>query len=106
MNTSANKYDAVESLIYEEGLRIQALDFHPELDLMLVILNTKAILRQKLSSFTRLAQATPEQLHNFQLIGEGTGIYWPDVDEDLSLKGLLQNELRALVGQEKKPKAA
>lgn len=106
MSISANKYDAVESLIYEEGLRIQALNLHPELDLMLVILNTKAILRQKLSSFSRLAQATPEQLHHFQFIGEGTGIYWPDIDEDLSLKGFLQNELRTLVGQNKKPKAA
>ena len=106
MNTSVNKYDSVESLIYEEGIRIQALDIHPELDLMLVVLNTKAILRQKLSSFTRLANATKEQLHNFQFIGEGTGIYWPDVDEDLSLKCFLQNELRSLVSNQNNPKAA
>jgi hypothetical protein len=106
MNTSVNKYDSVESLIYEEGIRIQALDIHPELDLMLVILNTKAILRQSLSTFNGLKQATKEQLHNYQFIGEGTGIYWPDIDEDLSLKGLLQNELRNLVNNLINPKAA
>ena len=106
MNTSVNKYDSVESLIYEEGIRIQALDIHPEMDLMLVVLNTKAILRQKLSSFAKLANATQEQLLNFQFTGEGTGIYWPDVDEDLSLKGFLQNELRSLVGNKTNPKAA
>ena len=106
MKTSVNKYDSVESLIYEEGIRIQALDIHMELDLMLVVLNTKAILRQKLSSFPRLATATKEQLLNFQFIGEGIGIYWPELDEDLSLKGFLQNELRTLVSNQNNPKAA
>lgn len=106
MSTSVNKYDAVENLIYEEGLRIQALNIHPELDLLLVILNTKAILRQKLSSYVKLANATKEQLHNYQFIGEGTGIFWPDIDEDLSLKGFLQEELKNLVTMAKTPDAA
>ena len=105
MNTSVNKYDAIESLIFNEGLRIQAIDIHQEIDLLLVILNTNAILQQKLSAYDRLAKATSEQLHNYQFIGEGAGIHWPDIDEDLSLKGFLQNELRMLVGN-KNPKAA
>jgi hypothetical protein len=106
MNTSVNKYDAIESLIFNEGLRIQAIDIHQDLDLLLVILNTNAILRQKLSAFKRLIKATEAQLHNYQFIGEGTGVYWPDIDEDLSLKGFLQNELRSLVVNEKNSKAA
>lgn len=36
MNTSVNKHDELESLIYEEGVRIQALKIHSELNLILV----------------------------------------------------------------------
>ncbi len=32
MNTSVNKHDAIEKLIYDEGLRIEAIDFQPGLD--------------------------------------------------------------------------
>ena len=37
----------------------------------------------------RLADATPAQRANWQLIGDGHGVHWPDVDEDLSADGLL-----------------
>lgn len=37
----------------------------------------------------RLSDATPEQRANWQLIGDGYGVHWPDVDEDLSADGLL-----------------
>jgi hypothetical protein len=39
--------------------------------------------------FPRLAKATKEQLGNWVLLGDGEGIHWPDVDEDVSINGLL-----------------
>jgi hypothetical protein len=39
--------------------------------------------------FPRLARATPEQRKHWRLIGGGEGFHWPDVDEDLSVRGLL-----------------
>ncbi len=39
--------------------------------------------------FPRLSQASKEQLDNWELLGDGEGIHWPDVDEDLSIAGLL-----------------
>jgi hypothetical protein len=39
--------------------------------------------------FPRLQQATPAQRSNWRLIGGGVGIHWPDVDEDISVEGLL-----------------
>ena len=42
-----------------------------------------------LSWFPRLLHASAEQRRNWQLLGEGTGIHWPDVDEDISVEGLL-----------------
>jgi hypothetical protein len=37
----------------------------------------------------RLSEATPEQRANFRLIGAGEGVHWPDVDEDISVWGML-----------------
>lgn len=37
----------------------------------------------------RLAEATPVQRANWVLIGDGYGVHWPDVDEDLSADGML-----------------
>ena len=37
----------------------------------------------------RLSDATPAQRANWQLIGEGHGVHWPDVDEDISAEGML-----------------
>ncbi|QMV18657.1 DUF2442 domain-containing protein [Granulicella sp. 5B5] len=47
------------------------------------------------SPFPRLANAQPEQRLRWQLNGRGYGIHWPDVDEDISVPGLLK-----LVGKE------
>jgi len=33
--------------------------------------------------------ATPEERNNWRLIGRGHGIHWEDIDEDISVEGLL-----------------
>lgn len=42
-----------------------------------------------LAWYPRLLHATPEQRTNFVISGAGFGIHWPDVDEDLSVHGML-----------------
>ena len=37
----------------------------------------------------RLSEATADQRANWRLIGSGHGIHWPDVDEDISVRGML-----------------
>ena len=37
----------------------------------------------------RLTGATPEQRQNYEIIGGGQGVHWPDVDEDISVRGML-----------------
>jgi hypothetical protein len=39
--------------------------------------------------FPRLLHATPEQRRQWELLGDGEGVHWPQVDEDLSVEGLL-----------------
>ena len=42
-----------------------------------------------LTWFPRLIQASPEERNNWRLIGQGQGIHWEDIDEDISVEGLL-----------------
>ncbi|MCF8225692.1 MAG: DUF2442 domain-containing protein [Bacteroidales bacterium] len=37
----------------------------------------------------REKKATPSQLNNFRFIGNGIGIHWADLNEDISVAGLL-----------------
>ena len=42
-----------------------------------------------LAWYPRLIHATLEERNNWELIGTGQGIHWPDLDEDLSIEGFL-----------------
>lgn len=39
--------------------------------------------------FPRLKNSSSSQRQNWRLIGSGTGIHWPDIDEDISVPQLL-----------------
>ncbi|WP_038033747.1 DUF2442 domain-containing protein [Thermopetrobacter sp. TC1] len=43
-----------------------------------------------LAWFPRLAAASRAQRENWVLLGDGEGIHWPDLDEDISVAGLLR----------------
>ena len=42
-----------------------------------------------LAWFPRLRDASRTELADWRLIGDGVGIHWPRLDEDLSIAGLL-----------------
>jgi hypothetical protein len=42
-----------------------------------------------LAWYPRLLHGNPEERNNWRLIGGGQGIHWPDLDEDLSIEGLI-----------------
>lgn len=42
-----------------------------------------------LAWFPRLLHSTEEERKNWRLIGKGHGIHWEDIDEDISIEGLL-----------------
>ncbi len=44
-----------------------------------------------LSWHPRLLHASAEQRPNWRIAGAGYGIHWPDPDEDLAARGLLQD---------------
>jgi hypothetical protein len=59
-------------------------------DELTVVLADGRRISAPLAWFPRLLRATPEQRANWELLGDGEGIHWPDADEDLSVSGLLR----------------
>jgi hypothetical protein len=50
----------------------------------------KSCIETKAFKILKSPNASEKQLLNFQFIGGGTGIHWPELDEDLSLKGFIK----------------
>ena len=48
------------------------------------------VISARYDQFPRLVGSTEEQRANWEIIGRGVGIRWPDLDEDLSTDGLLR----------------
>jgi hypothetical protein len=59
-------------------------------DSLSVTLKDGRVISVPLAWYPELLHATPEQLSNWKIAGGGYGIYWPDLDEDLSTEGLLR----------------
>jgi len=58
-------------------------------DSLIVELVDGRIITVPVSWFPTLSNASKTQRDNWELIGDGEGIHWPDIDEDLSVAGLL-----------------
>lgn len=58
-------------------------------DVFRVSLDDGRELSVPLAWFPRLLHGTPEQRLHWELIGLGQGIHWPELDEDISVAGIL-----------------
>lgn len=79
----------MSSLAYRAVPR--AIDVRCKSDELIVLLNDGRVIPVPLVWFPRLASASPERLATFELLGEGEGIHWPAVDEDVSVVGILED---------------
>ena len=70
------------------SVRAQVVSFTD--DSLVVELTDGRVISVPLTWFPRLLNAGLEQRANWQLLGEGEGIHWPEADEDISVEGLLQ----------------
>ena len=58
-------------------------------DSLIVDLSDGRTISVPLEWFPRLVHSTPEERSNWRLIGRGRGIHWEEIDEDISVEGLL-----------------
>jgi hypothetical protein len=61
-------------------------------NMLCVLLEDGREIRVPLEYYPRLKNATAKQRKNYQIIGNGTGIYWPDIDEDLSVEAIIEGQ--------------
>jgi len=71
-------------------VEVRALDLTFDEDTIHVQLANGRTISVPLELFPTLRDATPEQRQNWRLIGDGVGIHWEDLDEDLSVAGLMR----------------
>ena len=76
MNTAANSEP-----------RINAVEITN--DMIAAILEDGRTISVPLTWSWRLSEASTKQRKNFEIIGNGIGIHWPDIDEDISAEGML-----------------
>jgi hypothetical protein len=65
-------------------------DVHFSEDTISVDLVDGRTITAPLAWYPRLLHATVEQRANWSIAGGGCGVHWPDIDEDLSARGLLR----------------
>lgn len=63
-------------------------------DRLKVVLSDQREISVPLAWYPRLANATPAERARWRLIADGIGIHWEDVDEDVSIRGMLTGHAR------------
>ncbi len=58
-------------------------------DRLVVELTDGRVISVPIAWYPRLAHGRPDERATWELIGGGKGIHWPDLDEDLSVEGIL-----------------
>ena len=75
------------SIVGNSEPRIQAIKVTS--DAIVAYLVDGRVLSVPLAWSWRLSEATARQRARFNLIGDGQGVHWPDIDEDISVEGML-----------------
>ena len=94
VSTTKKANDPVDTLIFEEGLRIADIHINKKLDIILLVLSNGMVIKSSLTPYKTLRKASQKNLDNWRLISKGIGIEWVDLDEHLSLKGFLKNFIK------------
>jgi len=67
----------------------EAVDVKVTEDTLSIDLSDGRTISVPLGWYPRLEHATPKEREHWRLIGKGQGIHWEDLDEDISVQGLL-----------------
>lgn len=68
---------------------VKATDLEIREDSLKVFLEDGREVTIPIEWFPKLRDASPEERQNWRLIGNGIGIHWESLDEDISVQGLL-----------------
>jgi len=87
MSTSGNLKTQRQRAFVPSTALAKAVEFDE--DMMRVAFTDGRVLCVPIAWFPTLLAATPEQRACCEIGGGGIGLHWPDLDEDLSIAGLM-----------------
>ena len=87
MSTSANSKPKRPRAYVPVSALAKSVEFDEAM--MQVVFTDGRVLCVPLVWFPVLHAATPEQRLRYEIGGGGVGLHWPDLDEDLSIAGLM-----------------
>jgi hypothetical protein len=87
-NPAFERKPAMTSHETETDTRVEVVRFDAES--LIVGLKGGRTISAPLAWFPRLLNASPSELAALEIAGGGYGIHWPQLDEDLSIDGLLR----------------
>jgi hypothetical protein len=87
MSTSAKNQTKWRRSFVPTTALAKSVDFDETM--MRVTFTDGRVLGVPLAWFPALREATPEQRARYEIGGGGVGLHWPDLDEDLSIAGLM-----------------
>lgn len=87
MSTSVNDKDKPVRAYTPMSAFAKSVEFDDEM--MHVRLTDGRIISVPLIWFPLLSRATPEQRGRYEIGGGGLSLHWPEIDEDLSVAGLM-----------------
>jgi Protein of unknown function (DUF2442) len=76
--------------LHDNDPRAETVHHIPDLNLLIVGLSNQRRLVLPVEDLQGLGSATHEQIKNFELLGHGTGISFPDLDVDLYVPALIE----------------
>ena len=77
------------------GVAPVATDVTVRDEMLTLELSDGRVLAVPLVWYPRLWHGSPAERDRWRLIGRGEGVHWPDLDEDLSVEGLLAGRASA-----------
>ncbi len=83
----------MSTLVTERDVFAESVRFSE--DAMIVVLDDGRTLSVPLAWYPRLLHGTQPEREEYELIGDGEGIHWPQLDEDISVEGLLAGKRSA-----------
>jgi hypothetical protein len=87
MSTLAESKNRFQRAFMPTSALAKSVDFDDAM--MNVSLFDGRIVRVPIAWFPLLRDATPEQRRKYEIAGGGISLHWPEIDEDLSVAGLL-----------------
>ncbi len=72
-----------------ENAEARVDSIHFEKDALVVKLIDRRVISTPLAWYPRLYHGSTKERENYRLIGNGFGIHWPDLEEDVSVSGLI-----------------